>query len=143
MSDDAYTPIIGAHLRREALRATIPSVVAYRTQSEQATLMSHQGELVRESMDRMGWSVTETAARLSCDPRHAVAPAERAGERVGQHGPGAGGNRLGYGRTLDATAGDLRSGAGAPGTGHCRRADKEREVIEDRNPVTPVPRRPT
>ena len=27
----------------------------------------HLGELVRESMDELGWSVTETAARLQCD----------------------------------------------------------------------------
>ena len=27
----------------------------------------HLGELVRENMDKMGWSVTETAARLGCE----------------------------------------------------------------------------
>ena len=27
----------------------------------------HLGELIRESMDEMGWSVTETAARLGCE----------------------------------------------------------------------------
>lgn len=27
----------------------------------------HLGELVRESMDQMGWNITETAARLDCD----------------------------------------------------------------------------
>ena len=27
----------------------------------------HLGELIRESMDDMGWSVTETAARLGCE----------------------------------------------------------------------------
>lgn len=27
----------------------------------------HLGELVRESMDDMGWNVTETAARLHCE----------------------------------------------------------------------------
>lgn len=27
----------------------------------------HLGELVRESMDQVGWSITETAARLDCD----------------------------------------------------------------------------
>ena len=27
----------------------------------------HLGELIRESMDEVGWSVTETAARLACD----------------------------------------------------------------------------
>ena len=26
----------------------------------------HLGELVRESMEEVGWSVTETAARLGC-----------------------------------------------------------------------------
>ena len=27
----------------------------------------HLGELVRESMDQVGWNITETAARLDCD----------------------------------------------------------------------------
>ena len=27
----------------------------------------HPGELIRESMDEVGWSVTETAARLVCE----------------------------------------------------------------------------
>ena len=27
----------------------------------------HLGELIRESMDDMGWNVTETAARLGCE----------------------------------------------------------------------------
>lgn len=27
----------------------------------------HLGELIRESMDEAGWTVSETAARLSCD----------------------------------------------------------------------------
>ena len=27
----------------------------------------HLGELIRESMDELGWSVTETAARLGCE----------------------------------------------------------------------------
>ena len=34
-----------------------------------ATMMNppHLGDLVRESMDEVGWSVTETAVRLGCD----------------------------------------------------------------------------
>ena len=28
----------------------------------------HLGELIRESMDEVGWNVTETAARLRCEP---------------------------------------------------------------------------
>ena len=28
----------------------------------------HLGELIRESMDEMGWNVTETATRLRCGP---------------------------------------------------------------------------
>ena len=27
----------------------------------------HLGELIRESMDEVGWNVTDTAARLSCE----------------------------------------------------------------------------
>ena len=29
----------------------------------------HLGELIRESMDDVGWTVTETAARLDCERR--------------------------------------------------------------------------
>ena len=36
----------------------------------------HLGELIRESMDNVGWNVTETAARLG-RARNAVAPAKR------------------------------------------------------------------
>ena len=66
----------------------------------------HLGELVRESMDEVGWNVTETAARLGWrgDP---VAAAERQGGCVGGHGAGVGGSRVGYGRSLDADAGEL------------------------------------
>ena len=28
----------------------------------------HLGELIRESMEEVGWSVTETSARLGCEP---------------------------------------------------------------------------
>ena len=78
----------------------------------------HLGELIRESMDDVGWNVTETAARLR--ERNAVAPAERQGGRVREHGAGAGGHRLGHRRSLDADAGELRTCAGAPGP-DCRR----------------------
>ena len=49
----------------------------------------HLGELIRESMDDVGWNVTETAARLGLRAWHAVASAERQGGRVGEHGAGA------------------------------------------------------
>ena len=29
----------------------------------------HPGELIRESMDEVGWNVAETAERLGCDRR--------------------------------------------------------------------------
>ena len=72
----------------------------------------HLGELIRESMEDVGWNVTETAARLGCE-RHAVAPAERQGGCVGEHGAGVGGHWLGHRRALDADAGELRTCAGA------------------------------
>ena len=78
----------------------------------------HLGELIRESMDDVGWNVTGTSARLRA--RNAVAPAERQGGGIGQHGAGAGGYRLGNRRSLDANAGELRACTGAPGP-DCRR----------------------
>ena len=36
----------------------------------------HLGELIRESMDEVGWNVTETAARRRLRARNAFAPAE-------------------------------------------------------------------
>ena len=67
----------------------------------------HLGELIRESMDDAGWDVTETVARLRV--RKFVAPAERQGGRVGEHGARAGGDRLGHRQALDADAGELRT----------------------------------
>ena len=64
----------------------------------------HLCELIRESMDDVGWNVNETAARL------------------GEHGAGTGGHRLGHRRSLDADAGMLRACAGAPGEGRRRTA---------------------
>ena len=56
----------------------------------------HLGELIRESMDEVGWNVTETAARLGCE-RAPIASAERQGGRVREHGARVGNHRLGYG----------------------------------------------
>ena len=67
----------------------------------------HLGELIRESMDEVGWNVTETAAHLGCERGDPVASTERQGRRVPEHGARVGGHRLGYGRPLDANAGKL------------------------------------
>ena len=77
----------------------------------------HLGELVRESMDAAGWTVTETAARLDCERGtlsrflngHAGLSANMA--------LGARRHRLGHRRSLDAHAGGLRAGAGAAAAG--------------------------
>ena len=82
----------------------------------------HLGELIRESMDDVGWNVTETGGASRLRARNAVAPAERQGGGVGEHGAGAGGYRLGHRRALDADAGELRASAGAPGEGRRRTA---------------------
>ena len=73
----------------------------------------HLGELIRESMDDVGWNVTETAVRLGCERGTLSRLPERQGGRVGEHGAGAGGCRLGNRRALDADAGELRACAGA------------------------------
>ncbi len=60
---------------------------------------------------RGGLEETGGAARLR--PGLAVAPAERQGGPVGEHGVGSGGYRLGHRRSLDADAGELRARASA------------------------------
>ena len=80
------------------------------------------GELIRESMDDVGWNVTETAARLGCErgtlsrllngKAGVSANMALALEDIGW------GNR----RTLDADAGELRACASAPGEGRRRTA---------------------
>ena len=69
----------------------------------------HLGELIRESMEETGWSVTETASRLGWRAWNSVALTEWPGRSVRVHGSGAGepwlGNRPG---ALDADAGELR-----------------------------------
>ena len=64
------------------------------------------GELVRESMDEVGWNVTETAARLGC--------ALGTLSRLLNGKAGVSANMalalealLGHGRSLDANAGEL------------------------------------
>ncbi|MCY4543292.1 MAG: hypothetical protein OXB95_13025 [Rhodobacteraceae bacterium] len=72
----------------------------------------HLGELIRESMEDMGWNVTKTAARLGCG-------------RVGDYGAGVGGHRLGHCRSLDADAGELRACAGAARPDGCGSARED------------------
>ena len=67
----------------------------------------HLGELIRESMDDVGWNVTETAARLGCE-RGTLS-------RLLNGKAGVSANmalaleacRLGHRRALDADAGEL------------------------------------
>ena len=63
-------------------------------------------ELVRESMDEVGWKVTETAARLGSERGTLVAAAEGQGGGGGEYGARVGGPRLGHGRLLAAEAGE-------------------------------------
>ena len=76
----------------------------------------HLSELIRESMEEVGWNFTETAARLGCDRGDPIAFAERQGGGVSQHGVGTGGCCLGYRRSLDANGGELRARPSAKGT---------------------------
>ena len=75
----------------------------------------HLGELIRESMEEVGWSVTETSARLGCERGTLSRLLNGKAGRVRQHGDRAGGHRLGNRRPLDAHAGELRAGAGSQG----------------------------
>ena len=85
----------------------------------------HLGELIREGMEEMGWNVTGTAARLNCD-RGTLS-------RVLNGRAGLSANmalaleEIGWGtrRALDAHAGELRTGAGAP-QAKCARPGRER-----------------
>ena len=98
----------------------------------------HLGELIRESMDDVGWNpVTETrTSRLRA--RNAVASAERQGGRVGEHGAGAGGYRLGHRRSLDADAGELRACAGPPRP-NLRRPEAPAHCTHDRRLAPALP----
>ena len=97
----------------------------------------HLGELIRENMDELGWTVTRTAEQLGLRAGHAVTPAERQGGAVGHQGAGAGGRRLGHRRPLDADAGELRTRAGAPGPDFHR----GHGLTEPRPPDLPMARR--
>ena len=66
----------------------------------------HLGELIRESMDEVGWNVTETADRLGCE-RGTLSrllngkAGVSANMALALESPG-----LGHGRSLDAHAGE-------------------------------------
>ena len=77
----------------------------------------HLGELIRESMDDVGWNVTEDGGVARLRARNAVSPPERQGGSVRKHGVGAGGHRLGDRRALDADAGRATSLLARAGTG--------------------------
>ena len=74
----------------------------------------HLGELIRESMDDVGWNVTVTAGRLGC--------ARGTLSRLLNGKVGVSANMVlaledvgrGHRRALDADAGELRACAGAP-----------------------------
>ena len=75
----------------------------------------HLGELIRESMDEVGWNVTQTAARLGCERGTLSRLLNGKAGVSANHGARAGGHWLGHGRSLDADAGELRAGGGAQG----------------------------
>ena len=74
--------------------------------------------LIRESMDDVGWNVTETAARLGCE-RGTLSRLlnGKAGESANM---ALALEDIGWGtaRALDADAGELRACTGAPGAFH-------------------------
>ena len=76
----------------------------------------HLGELIRESMDDVGWNVTETASHLGCERGTLSRLLNGKAGVSAKHGIGFGGDRVGYRRSLDADAGELRACASTPGT---------------------------
>ena len=81
----------------------------------------HLGELIRESVEAEGWSVTETARRLGMG-RVALSRVLNGHAGVSAAlAAGAGADWLERRRTLDADAGHLRSGPGATEAGGHRR----------------------
>ena len=85
----------------------------------------HLGELIREGMEEMGWNVTGTAARLNCDRGTLSRVLNGRAGCVRKYGVGSGRDRLGNRGALDAHAGELRTGAGAP-QAKCARPGRER-----------------
>ena len=79
----------------------------------------HLGELIRESMDDVGWNVTETAARLGCERgtlSRLLSGKAGVSENMALALEDIG---WGYRRTLDAAAGELRACAGAARPDDC------------------------
>ena len=72
----------------------------------------HLGELIRESMDEVGWNVTETAAHLGCERRTLSRLLNGKGGVSANMALALEALRLGDGRSLDAHAGELRAGGG-------------------------------
>ena len=91
-------------------------------ETEHHAPVAHLGELIRESMDDVGWNVTETAERLGCErgtlsrllngKAGVSAAMALALEDIG----------WGTAGSLDADAGELRASASAPGQGCSRTA---------------------
>ena len=77
------------------------------------------GELIRESMDDLGWKVTETAVRMGCR-RGTLSRLLNGTAGVCKHGAGPEGHRLRHRGQLDTHAGELQVGAGASGAGRFR-----------------------
>ena len=70
----------------------------------------HLGEVIRESMEDVGWAVGEMAAHLHYE-RGTPSRVLNGGAGESANSLGAGGQRPGHSRQLDAHAGSLRVGA--------------------------------
>ena len=90
----------------------------------------HLGELIRESVEAEGWSVTETARRLGMG-RVALSRVLNGHAGVSA-AAGAGADWLERRRTLDADAGHLRSSPGATEAGGRGRLTGEARHESDR-----------
>lgn len=79
----------------------------------------HPGELIRESMDEVGWNVTETAAWLGCE-RVTQSRLMNSKAGVSANTALAREETGGHCRPPDEDASELPATAGAPGANCCR-----------------------
>ena len=75
---------------------------------------AHPGESLRDVMLAEGWTVTETAAKLGCTRQTFSRLLNGSPRHLAGDGPGIGAYRVEQRGVLDAPAGAVRPGAGAP-----------------------------
>ena len=87
--------------------------------------LTHPGRSIRDSMEAMGWTVTECARHLGIPREHLSRAAERAHRHITRDGAIVGAHRLEQRQVLATPASLLRSRPGAPPTDGCITARRE------------------